>query len=72
MNSKLDTLIQNATLDIMEFDIHKYPPRTNLNVIGRTTSYYIMSYIKQIVISITMAKKIQVIMEYMPLLIFII
>jgi AraC family transcriptional regulator, arabinose operon regulatory protein len=47
LNEKLNVLIENASLDIFEFDVHSYPPRTTMNVTGRTTSYYIMSYIKQ-------------------------
>lgn len=47
MQDKFSTLIKNAVLEVLEFDIHRYPPMNTMNVVGRVTPYYIMSYIKQ-------------------------
>jgi AraC family transcriptional regulator, arabinose operon regulatory protein len=47
LQDKFSALIKNAVLEILEFDIHRYPPMNTMNVVGRVTPYYIMSYIKQ-------------------------
>ncbi|MGE5558926.1 MAG: helix-turn-helix domain-containing protein [Bacillota bacterium] len=47
MRNKLNALIENAVLNILDFDIHTYPPRVVMNIVNRVVPYYIMSYIKQ-------------------------
>jgi AraC family transcriptional regulator, arabinose operon regulatory protein len=43
MIERLRPLIQNAVLNIVEFDFHT---KSELNTIARTTSFYVMSYLK--------------------------